>query len=309
MEKTRRKVAVKKDGLTVIDLGTPAWKKLQKEWAAVKGKVPAEKGFAERMGKRLDRFWEEVEKENPLWIPWNLAIGDVEEIQAQVDRLTEKARRKEVFEAKEKDFLAALYSWIAWGGLAKWLPEASQLLRHYLSCTGNPIEIDSYVYRSSVIVKYAMEEMKRVILEDIKKSGGIRNGGSIQSLGIVKNTNRTAADQHQLGNVFGDGMLLAEQRNQRLKNADNRFFLDAKCRIVSQIPLKISILWKVDSKWDYESFENQKQAGTEHVTALPLKNDSKLRLHDGLSNYLETLGLAKIFNHYSKWDEDWSDAE
>lgn len=306
MEKTRRKVTVKKDGLTVIDLGTPAWKKLLKEWAAVKGKVPAEKGFAERMGKKLDRFWEEVEKENPLWIPWNLAIGDVEEIQAQVDRLTEKARRKDVFEAKEKDFLVALYSWIAWGGLAKWLPEASQLLRHYLSCKGYPIEIDSYVYRSSVIVKYAMQEMKKGIQADIDKSGIIRNGGELQSIGMVKETKRSEAEQKEFGKIFDNGMLMAEQKNQRLKNTDNRFLLRATSTLVSQDPLKINIKWRVESTWDYEPFEKQKEEGKNYFTDLPLLNNSKLRLHDGLSHYLEKLGLAKSFHHFANWEEDWN---
>lgn len=306
MEKTRRKVTVKKDGLTVIDLGTPAWKKLLKEWAAVKGKVPAEKGFAERMGKKLDRFWEEVEKENPFWIPWNLATGDVDEIQAQVDRLTEKARRKDVFEAKEKDFLVALYSWIAWGGLAKWLPEASQLLRHYLSCKGTVIEIDSYVYRSSTIVKYAMEEMKKGILEDIERAGSIRNGGDLQSIGMVKNTDRTAAEQNELGKVFDNGMLMTEQKNQRLKNTDNKFSITAKCTLVSSNPLQIAIQWRVKSRWDYEPFEKQKQDGKVLVTELPLRNNSKLRLHDGLSSYMENLCLAKYFDHFSVWDEEWN---
>lgn len=302
---TKKKVSVKRDGLTVIDLGTPVWKKLKKDWDAVKGSLPAEKGFAERMSGKLESFWEDVQKQNPLSIPWNLGIGDVEKIQAQVDRLTEKARKKEAFEVKEKEFLVALYSWIAWGGLAKGLPEASQLLRYYLSCKGNPIEIDSYVYRTSTIVKYAMDEMKKGVSEDIRKLGSIRNGGNIRSNGMLKATSRSATEQYEIGNILDNGVLMTEQKNQRLKNADNRFPLSAKCSTVSREPLEINIRWKVESTWDYDSFETQKVDGKTLITELPLRNNSKLRLPDGLSQYLETLGLAKQFEHFSMWDEEW----
>lgn len=68
----------------------------------------------------------------------------------------------------------------------------------------------------------------------------------------------------------------------------------------------IETTWRVDDYWDYTSFEKQKQLGRYDVTHLPLAGDKVLKLPDGLSHYLTTLGLAKEFSYYSEWTEKWS---
>jgi hypothetical protein len=280
--------------------------KLAQNWKKVKPDIPLEQGDSTTYLNKLNGFWDSVKQKNPLWIPFSLGTGDVKEIQAEVDRLTRKARKRESFTDTEKEFLKSLYGWIAWGGLAKWYPEASHLLRHYLNGNGSPLQIDAYVYRSSVIVKYAVGEIKKVIVADIQKSGTIRNGGTLASPGLLKNTPRSFAVQCSQGAIVDNGYLMAEQNNKRLKNADNRFPLISISMILMKSPIRVKTDWQIESKWDYESFENQRKRNLNLVTELPLPGGSKLQLPDGLSQYLEVLNIARSYKYTAEWTEEWS---
>jgi hypothetical protein len=286
-------------------ISTPPPGRLRKHWAKIKTEVPKDNGDHEGMVEILSKFWDDVKKKNPFWLPFNLAIDDVDEIQKEIDRLTEKARKKEQFEQDEKDFLVSLYSWIAWGGLIKWYPEACHLLRHYLNGKGQPVVLNPHVYKTSVIVNYAIAEMKKLIVEDIKKTGKIRGNGVFSSQGNLKDTPRSYAEQCEKGAIVKNGTLMAEQNNKRLKNTDNNFPLKLTCSIISTKPIRVNICWNISSIWDYESFERQKNQNLNLVTELPLGANAKLKLPDGLSQYLVTLGLAKKFDYSAEWTEEF----
>ena len=223
----------------------------------------------------------------------------------KIDRLTSKARHNAAFEEREKEFLVALYSWIAWGGLLKWYPEASRLLRHYLNGNGRPITINSDIYETSAIVKYAMGEMKKLMVRDVRHTGTIRGGGTFTSQGVLQDTPRSLAEQKSRGAIVKNGTLLAEQDNQRLKNTDNCFALQATCTVLSKNPVRLRVKWFVRSYWDYESFAEQKARNLNLVTKLPLANGSTLRLPDGLSRHLVDLGLAHEFHYNAEWEEKY----
>jgi hypothetical protein len=289
-------------------ISTPPPGRLRKHWAKIKTEVPKDNGDHEGMVEILSKFWDDVKKKNPFWLPFNLAIDDVDEIQKEIDRLTEKARKKEQFEQDEKDFLVSLYSWIAWGGLIKWYPEACHLLRHYLNGKGQPVVLNPHVYKTSVIVNYAIAEMKKLIVEDIKKTGKIRGNGNFSSQGTLKDTPRSYAEQCEKGAIVENGTLMTEQNNKRLKNADNRYPLSSSSTILSNNPLRIKTIWSIRSRWDYDSFEIQKSKNKVLITELPLGANTNLRLPDGLSHYLVILGLAAEFNYSAEWHEEWSHA-
>ena len=291
----------------VLRISPSSIKELVKNWISIKSEVPADEKNAESIFNKLDTFWNDVKLRNPAWIPFKLGTGDVDEIQSEIDRLSDKAQKKEPFVQNDKDFLSALYNWIAWGGLIKWYPEASQLLRHYLNGQGQPVELNPHIYKSSKIVGYAMQEMKAIILDDIKSKGSIRGGGSFSSQGNLKDTPpRTSAEQDEKGAIVKNGTLLAEQSNPRLKNADNQFPLIAQSQIIQRQPLRIHTKWTVNSYWDYDSFDEQKTKNLDLKTHLPLPKGKILKLPDGLSQHLVELGLATEFKYNAEWDEDWS---
>jgi hypothetical protein len=299
-------ITLEKGKRTFVNLPLPVDSSMTKNWSKISADIPRDDRNAEGMFTKLADFWDDCKKNNPLWIPFSLSIGDVDEIQTEINRLTEKARKREPFEQCERGFLVALYSWIAWGGLLKWYPEACQLLRHYLHGNGKPVQLNPHIYESSIIVKYAMTEMKKIIIEDIKKTGKIRGNGAFSSQGNLVDTPCSFSDQSVKGAIVKNGTLMAEQNNQRLKNADNCFPLEAICSIISDRPPRFHIKWAIKSYWDYESFETQKTMNLNLVTKLPLGDGKKLDLPDGLSKYLVELRQAYEFAYSTEWHEDWT---
>ena len=258
------------------------------------------------VGKFAGDTWKDMTDD---WIPAALATGHVEKIQAQIDDLTEKAKKKRAFSADDKEFLTDLYGWIAWGGGRKGLGEASKLLAHYLNGNGKSLEIDSEVYQSSVIVRYAVGEIKSAIAGDVRKAGVIRNNGNVASRDILKK--KSFGDVGTKGQILDNGILLAEQNNVRLKNANNRFGLTSISKVAdnefweSDAVRIVETRWRVDDSWDFASFGQQRKEKRNDFTVLPLRGGKSLRLPDGLSHYLTQLGLAMEFEHYSEWAERW----
>jgi hypothetical protein len=68
----------------------------------------------------------------------------------------------------------------------------------------------------------------------------------------------------------------------------------------------IRTIWRIESRWDYDSFEKQKSQNKNLVTNLPLPNNAVLKLPDGLSYYITNLGLAAEFDYFSEWEEVWT---
>jgi hypothetical protein len=217
--------------------------KLAHNWRSVKGDIPEENGKAENYLDDLVQFWDGAKKKNPLWVPFSLGMGDVEELQQEIDRLSRKAKKKETFTEEEKYFLVALYSFIAWGGMLKWYPEASKLLRHYLDKSGDRLKIGSSLYQSSEIVQYAMAEMKKLISADAKNNGKLTVRADFSSQGSLKDTPRSFSEQCKSGAIVSNGTLMAEQDNKRLKNADNRFPLRAISNLVGNSGSRIRTKW------------------------------------------------------------------
>jgi hypothetical protein len=238
-------------------------------------------------------------------IPLSLANGEIDWIQTRVDELTGQAESGGDFSDADKDFIGDLYWWIGAGGHAKGLKEAGKLQRHYVKGSGDTLEINSVIYETSAIVQYAMGEMKKIIETRMASEEDV---SSLSSTEVLSATNQ--GDQATLGEIIKGGYLLAEQDNQRLKYANNRFALQAFTEQKEgfwfwQEDSWTETRWRVDDRWDFASFPEQKEKGRNDVTHIPLPGGSVLKLPDGLSHYLTEQDIAAEFDYWSEWTEKW----
>jgi hypothetical protein len=98
------------------------------------------------------------------------------------------------------------------------------------------------------------------------------------------------------GAILPDGALLTEQANRRLHYADNRFHLAATTSHAGQ---GLVTRWSVNSLYDFSPYP------TTEYTEIPVPNAGRLKLPDGLSNYMEKLGIAKRFWYMAERTEAW----
>lgn len=110
---------------------------------------------------------------------------------------------------------------------------------------------------------------------------------------VLKPSQRSVDKQ---GYILSNGALLVEQSNQRLKNADHRFYLWVN---TTKNGSKFLSRWTVESIYDFEPFDKG------FITDIPLTKDFVLKLPDGLSAYLTKIGVAKDFKYTSTWQELW----
>ena len=92
------------------------------------------------------------------------------EIQKNIDRIEEKVKNNKELSKEEISYMLSIYEKIIIGGYIAGLPEASKLLERYFNPSNalgkyisDPLKINPKVYKSSIIVQYAMEQMKSII--------------------------------------------------------------------------------------------------------------------------------------------------
>lgn len=93
-------------------------------------------------------------------------------------------------------------------------------------------------------------------------------------------------------------LLLVEQSNISLKKTDHRFYL-----LVNTTKGGNNFFmsrWSINSVYDFEPFEKN------HITDIDLTQEFVLKLPDGLSHYLTTIGVAKNFKYTAIWNETWT---
>ena len=250
-----------------------------------------------------------VERESipgaPLWHMGKVAIieskDSFEFLQNTIDYLTCKGKLSKPFTAGEKEFMKELFEALWWGGKYKGFDEAAQLANHYVNGDGKALKLDSSIYKSSKIVVDAMMAMKQHIKDKVARKLPIaliktNDSDFLRSpFAVPLRQQKRSAQQH--GYMLNDGALLVEQSNLRLKNADHRFHLQVNTTKGNNAILMSR--WIVESDYDFEPFSKN------YVTEVPLTKDFVLKLPDGLSHYLTTIGIAKAFKYASDWNETW----
>ena len=246
--------------------------------------------LSEKINKRID----------------DVVTGKLGEYQSKIDSIQNKIQAGEKINEEDKKFLSGFYNKIALGGHIKGMPEASTLMARYLSGKGDPFEkpfkISAKPYKNSSIVKYAQSEMKKHIAKDL--SDGRLDMSRFASTEVLKDTPKR--NQYTEGIIKDGGILQAEQNNQRLKYADNRFELIATVTDVRDD--FVIIEWSVTSKYDFMSYEKQKLQGRNDFTHLMINKTKNqlIKVDDGLSEHLTKEGIAKEFWHQAKWKEKWN---
>jgi hypothetical protein len=247
-----------------------------------------------------------------MWNMGTAALGlktDFDALQSAIDYLTCKARARMTFTSEEKDFLTSVYESFFVGGMAKGYPEAANLAAHYINGKGKPLAVNPGVYQKSVIVSAACQAIKNYIRRLFGVQGFIPPVvsthdrsflNSAESRTLLASGGRSAQTHGYLKNHGKDrGYLLAEQMNERLQKANNRFVLAAHSfKLDAKL---IRTRWSVDDRYEFEPFE---KAG--FVTNIELSSSCILKLPDGLSHYMTVLGIADAFDYSSEWSENWS---
>lgn len=240
----------------------------------------------------------------PLWHMGKVRFFGSQEsfdlIQNTVDYLACKGQSGRLFTDDEKEFMKELFEALWWGGTVRGYAEAARLADHYVNGHGQAIKIASGVYETSVIVKDTMAALKAYIQDLVAKKQSFTPLKSSDA-GFLR-TAQARAFQHgrnyqSQGRLLQNGCLLTEQSNQRLKNTDNRFFLGVST-VRSENGLFCST-WKIESLYDFEPFS------VGHYTNIPLADGFVLKLPDGLSQHLTTIGVAHDFAYAASWTEWW----
>ncbi len=250
------------------------------------------------------------ERENipgaPLWHMGKVAILESKNsfnlLQNTIDYLACKGKLNKTFSDDEKEFMKELFEAMWWGGKYHGFHEAAKLANHYVNGEGKTLRINPEVYKQSVIVFDAMVSLKSYIKD---KSANNKSIVSIKTSDpdflrsyyalSLKQGKRSSSRQ---GYIFINGALVAEQWNLRLKNADNRFYLNVNTTKGGNNFFMSR--WSVTSVYDFEPFAKN------HITDIPLTKKFVLKLPDGLSHYLITIGVAKDFKYTSGWYERWT---
>jgi hypothetical protein len=222
-------------------------------------------------------------------------------LQNTIDYLTCKGKLNIAFTDDEKEFMKELFEALWWGGKHHGFHEAAKLANHYVNGRGALLRIPPELYKTSVIVSDSMAALKSYIrdLASDKKpivslSTGDANFIRSSHCSVLKQGRRNVGTQ---GYILNNGALLVEQSNQRLKNADHRFYLTVGTTKNNNGYIS---RWKIESIYDFEPFSKG------YVTDIPLAKVMKLKLPDGLSHHLTKIGVAKDFTYISEWQELWS---
>jgi|GEM_PF-2510177 len=232
--------------------------------------------------------------------------ASVGKVQDAVDYLECKAKAGMPFTETEGKFTEELYEAFSIGGKVSGMPEAAALADHYVNGNGVNLQIDSGAYETSTIVQDSTEAMKSHI-QDLEAAGlpfekvstdsqSFVDSPQIKSVMSINGSRSASTD----GYVRSDGLVFAEQNNNRLQKADNRFTIDAT---TTQAPDgTFETTFRVENTYDFEPYS----VGDKY-TEIPVTSDSSLTIDDGLSEYMASGegGVANTFEYHAEWTETW----
>jgi hypothetical protein len=242
----------------------------------------------------------------PLWHMGKVAIleskNSFDLLQNTIAYLTCKGKLNKPFSDNEKEFMKELFEAMWWGGQYHGYYEAAKLANHYVNGDGKPLPINPEIYKHSIIVTDTMAALKNHLKDKASKNKVIAftKTGDLDFLHSdhARSLKRERRSPSRQGYIFFDGALLSEQSNLRLKNADNRFHLQANTSKGRNNYFMTR--WSVTSIYDFEPFSKN------HITDVPLAKGFILKLPDGLLHHLTKIGVAKDFKYTASWQERWA---
>ncbi len=234
-----------------------------------------------------------------------------ETMQAAIDYLDCKARAGIDFTDEEKVFLHELYEAFWWGGTFGGMNEAGELADYYVNGDDPILEIESEVYEASVVVQDTTVAMQSHI-RDLAANGesfaklstadlSFRQSSHFSDVMLI-NGSRDIGTQ---GYVQSNGLVFAEQDNSRLKNTDNRFYIQSVTEQTADG--EFITTFRVENKYDFVPYSGSTEEDERNITSLRLSPEITIELPDGLSEYMASnLGIANVFDYYAEWTIRWS---
>jgi hypothetical protein len=226
-------------------------------------------------------------RQTPMALTLATGIG-VSRLQAHVDRLEQKAIEGVDLTDADRRFLKNLYTCFAKGArLTIVLRQSSQMMRRYLSKSGEDLRTASRIFVKSRPVQEQMQALREQILRDLKQTGQITELYSSETF------------------YMGDP--------EFLDSACGLYFGHITVRPETTAKGTVRLEWRAEVPWEWPSYESlYKKYGDYHAQSFPLPNvrgwlqgpEYCLRIDDGLGGHLAEIGLAKPFLVYSEWSEE-----
>lgn len=221
-------------------------------------------------------------------IAFSLATGiGVDRLQSRVDQMEDKAIRGEEFTAEDKRFLNNLYTCFAKGGrLTFVLRQTSQMMRQYLSCSGEDLQTSPRIFVNSRPVQGQMLSLKDKIALDVGSG--------------------------QVNDTYASGMFYMGDP-EFLESKTGLHFGELFAYPKLSTDGELTIRWRAECPWEWPSYESQlRKYGNRSHWCFPLPNARSvlfgrkhaLRIDDGLGGHLVELGLAKPFLVWSEWEDE-----
>jgi hypothetical protein len=229
--------------------------------------------------------------------------GVVAAYQQRINEVTRRAKRRPFARSRAEtvltdddiDFLDELYGRITLAGRVV-APEASQLLRRYMRPGSSGVEeVPSDIYENSPRVQSEMDWHKAQIAK-AAQAGRVPLKGGTSNFAVNGEARISEACGAPRGARKPTRILLAD--GERLQKANNRFYLQSYS-VRREESKTLETRFVVTDCYRFEPFH--KKLYTE-FDVLGLK----LRLEDGLGEYLTRIGKAKIFTYESTWEQPWT---
>lgn len=217
-----------------------------------------------------------------------LATGlGIERLQARVDALEQEAIAGESFTAADIKFLSDLYTCFAKGArLTYVLRQSGALMDHYLSRSGEPLQLEPRLFLGSRSVQKVMDRQRDRLAQDLAAS-------------------RPPAEEYASGTFhMGEPDLF--------DSSVGLYFGQIILRPRVEADGTLLLHWRAELPWQWPSYASlHEKYGDHHAQCFPLPNARSilqgpaylLWLDDGLGEHLVQIGLARPFLAWSEWDE------
>jgi hypothetical protein len=228
--------------------------------------------------------------------------GLVTTLQKRIDDIATRAKKRPTARTRAEtalteadvEFLRSLYIGIGQGGRV-FAPEAAQLMRRYLNPDKSSVEeVDSAIYKESAAVRAELDRQKKEIVHAARTGQLPGNAKAVHAIHAGARKSEACEHPRDVPRPHAARMVLAD--GERLKKANNRFWVQSYSTRKGNL---VTTTFVVTDCYEFEPFRKG------FFTDLELFGQ-RIRLDDGLSEYLTRVGVAKAFTYESTWQDEWT---
>ncbi|MBN1525190.1 MAG: hypothetical protein JW904_11940 [Spirochaetales bacterium] len=216
-------------------------------------------------------------------LTFQIAVGDISEIQQKIDMLEKKAIKGEYFSIEEKNFCVKVFDSLTFGGRVMGYREASEMLSHYIHGNGIAMETGKEAFVQNKKVQQACRQILLRLEADIR-----------------------AQRWHEKHRYGSPTLFISQDEDSRLFYLSNVFEVTATAKKTGKNSYRVE--FRVDRFYQFSSYQAQikrfdtpKHLVSYFPTSVPGKT---LTIDDGLSEYLVSQGIAKEFDYFAVWEDE-----